>query len=74
MAEEVATNYSSTVDFTARLSKIYDFEYMAFWQPVSFTESSLNEEERNSDDLRKDVSLGMHCFPSAEFGPNRVLI
>ena len=57
LAAEVATNYANTIEFTARLAKIYDFEFAAFWQPVAFTESRLYEEERRDERL-KDVTLG----------------
>lgn len=62
LGEDIATNYAKTIEFLDRLSKAYEFEFLAFWQPVTFTEDHLFAEEEI--DIRVgDKALGkLHRF------------
>lgn len=40
-----------------KISKMYNFEYLIFWQPVIFIEKNINEEESSSDIRIKDKNL-----------------
>ena len=55
--EEIADYYSTSQELLEPLSKAYGFKYVTFWQPVTFAEETLLEEERL--DIRvSDAALG----------------
>lgn len=49
LAEGISNHYLESMDLLMKLSIAYGFEYLCFWQPVVFTESTLLPEERGPD-------------------------
>lgn len=59
LASEIVEHYAKSLALLENLSTVYGFEYICFWQPVTFLEDKLTEEEADSDDARsKDEVLG----------------
>lgn len=49
LSESIVEYYAQTLKFLDDLSKLYGFKYISFWQPVSFTEDKLTNEEVAAD-------------------------
>lgn len=58
LASETVEHYAKSLVLLENLSKVYGFEYICFWQPVTFLEDELTEEEADSDARIKDEVLG----------------
>lgn len=57
LADDIAENYKKSAIFLHNLSKIYNFNYVLFWQPVIFTEVNVVEEEVRLDPHCQDKKL-----------------
>jgi len=57
LAEDIVREYGKSLLLLKDLSRIYGFEYICFWQPVSFLENTLTEEESGSDPRIHDECL-----------------
>lgn len=49
LAQGISDHYRLSYDFLNDLSRLYGFEYLAFWQPVLFTEKNITDEEKTVD-------------------------
>ena len=57
LANGIADNYQKSASMLNNLSKIYNFTYVLFWQPVIFTEVNVVEEEVRMDPHCQDKKL-----------------
>jgi lysophospholipase L1-like esterase len=57
LSQDIITYYIASLHLVDKLSKIYDFQYVCFLQPVIYTKSQLTEEEKNLDNTTKDEKL-----------------
>ena len=47
LGKDIAENYKKSASLVQNLSKVYNFKYVLFWQPVIFTESTLWRKKSN---------------------------
>lgn len=57
LANDIADNYKNSTILLHNLSKVYNFDYVLFWQPVIFTEVNVVEEEIRMDPHYQDKKL-----------------
>jgi lysophospholipase L1-like esterase len=57
LANDIAENYKKSASLLHNLSKVYNFTYVLFWQPVIFTEVNAVEEEVRLDPHCQDKQL-----------------
>ncbi|MBE0535814.1 MAG: SGNH/GDSL hydrolase family protein [Phycisphaerae bacterium] len=57
LSEDIVRQYGKSLLLLKDLSRIYGFNYICFWQPVSFLEKTLTEEEFGSDPRIRDECL-----------------
>jgi len=57
LANDIADNYKKSASLLHNLSKVYNFNYVLFWQPVIFTEINVVEEEVRFDPHCQDKKL-----------------
>jgi hypothetical protein len=57
LSKEVVEYYAKSLKMLDNLSKVYGFKYICFWQPVSFTEENLGEEDAKIDVRFQDEAL-----------------
>lgn len=57
LANDIADNYKNSTILLHNLSKVYNFNYVLFWQPVIFTEVNVVEEEIRFDPHYQDKKL-----------------
>jgi lysophospholipase L1-like esterase len=62
LANDIADNYKNSAILLHNLSKVYNFNYVLFWQPVIFTEVNVVEEEIRLDPHYQDKKLAK-LFP-----------
>jgi hypothetical protein len=55
------------MDFLDRLSRVYGFKYICFWQPNIFTEKTVMEKERRIDPRQEDKTLRKLCVYTNEY-------
>lgn len=57
LAKDIAEHYKNSVSLLHKLSKVYNFNYTLFWQPVIFNEISMVEDETKLDPHCQDKNL-----------------
>jgi lysophospholipase L1-like esterase len=57
LANDIAENYKKSASLLHHLAKVYNFDYVLFWQPVIFTEINVVEEEVRLDPHCQDKKL-----------------
>jgi lysophospholipase L1-like esterase len=62
LAGEIANDYVATYGLLDRLARSYGFEYLTLWQPVTFTEARLLEEERNDPRTQLRALAALHVY------------
>jgi len=57
LSSGIAEQYLESKELLDHLAQAYGFEYVCFWQPVTYTETRFTDEEAESDRIIKDRAL-----------------
>ncbi len=58
LAHGIAEHHMECLHLVEQLARAYDFDFLSFWQPVTFTETTLHPEEQ-TDPRVSDEGLGL---------------
>jgi|GEM_PF-542264 len=65
LSDGIVANYLGAIELLDRLSQVYGFKYVCFWQPITFTEQKLTDEEQTYEMVDDKAQGDLHRMTSA---------